>query len=131
TSAQLTSRVIAGKEEEGAKFKDYFEWSEPAAQAPSHRILAIRRGESEGFLFSRLTVPEEDALRILEGMFVKGTSPAAQQVKLAVQDSYKRLLGFAMEGEARMHFKKKADEEAIRVFAENLRELLLASPLGQ
>lgn len=131
TSAQLTSRVIAGKEEEGAKFKDYFEWSEPAAQAPSHRILAIRRGEAEGFLYSRLTVPEEDALRILEGLFVKGTSPAAQQVKLAVQDSYKRLLSFAMEGEARIFFKKKADEEAIRVFAENLRELLLASPLGQ
>ncbi len=127
----IKSKVAFGKEEEGAKFKDYFDWSEPAATAPSHRILAIRRGEAEGFLFSRLTPPEDEALSILSGLFVKGTSPASQQVRLAVEDSYKRLLGFAMEAEARMFYKKKADEEAIRVFAENLRELLLASPLGQ
>lgn len=127
----IKSKVAFGKEEEGAKFKDYFDWSEPAATAPSHRILAIRRGEAEGFLFSRLTPPEDDAIAILVGLFVRNSSPAGLQVRLAVEDSYKRLLGFAMEAEARMFYKKKADEEAIRVFADNLRELLLASPLGQ
>jgi len=131
TKGLIKSKVAFGKEEEGAKYKDYFEWNEPAAQAPSHRILAIRRGEAEGFLFSRLTPPEDEALAILDALFVSGKSPAAQQVRLAVEDCLKRLLGFAMEAEARMFFKKKADEEAIRVFAENLRELLLASPLGQ
>ncbi len=127
----IKSKVVSGKEEEGSKFKDYFDWSEPAAVAPSHRILAIRRGENEGFLFSRLTPPEEDAVAILENLFVRGKSAAALEVKAAVTDCYKRLLGFAMEGEARIAFKKRADEEAIRVFADNLRELLLASPLGQ
>ena len=127
----IKSKVISGKEEEGAKFKDYFDWSEPASAAPSHRILAIRRGEAEGFLFSRLTPDEIEAAAALERLFVKGTSPAAIEVKAAAADCYKRLLGFAMEGEARIHYKKRADEEAIRVFADNLRELLLASPLGQ
>ena len=131
TKGVIKSKVAFGKEEEGAKFKDYFDWNEPAAAAPSHRILAIRRGEAEGFLFSRLTPPEIDAVSILVGLFVRGTSPAAMQVRMAVEDSYKRLLGFAMEAEARMFFKKRADEEAIRVFADNLRELLLASPLGR
>jgi uncharacterized protein len=131
TKGVLKSKVALGKEEEGAKFKDYFDWSEPAAQAPSHRILAIRRGESEGFLYSRLTPEENEALAILENLFLRNKSAAAGQVKLSIQDCYKRLLGFAMEAEARMFYKKKADEEAIRVFAENLRELLLASPLGQ
>jgi uncharacterized protein len=128
---ELKSKVVTGKEVEGAKFKDYFDWSEPIANTPSHRILAVRRGETEGFLFMRIQPPEADALGILEKLFVKGSSPAAQQVKLAVQDSYKRLLSLSMETEARMEFKRRADEEAIRVFAENLRELLLASPLGQ
>ncbi len=131
TKGVIKSKVVSGKEEEGAKFKDYFDWTEPAATAPSHRILAIRRGESEGFLFSRLVPDEIEALGILERLFVRGTSPAAAEVKAAVHDSFKRLLGFAMEGEARVTLKKRADEEAIRVFAENLRELLLASPLGQ
>jgi uncharacterized protein len=131
TRGVIKSKVISGKEEEGAKFKDYFDWQEPAEKSPSHRILAIRRGESEGFLFSRLVPDEIEALGTLERLFVKGKSPAAEQVKLAVQDCFKRLLGFAMEGEARTFFKKRADEEAIRVFADNLRELLLASPLGQ
>src|SRR4051812_21005867 len=131
TKGVLKSKVVSGKEEEGAKFKDYFDWSEPAQTAPSHRILAMRRGESETFLFTRLTPPEEDAVQLLERQFLKNLSPAALQVKLALADCYKRLLGFSMEGEARTHFKKRADEEAIRVFAENLRELLLASPLGQ
>jgi uncharacterized protein len=127
----LKSKVLTGKEIEGAKFKDYFDWSEPAAKSPSHRILAIRRGETEGFLYARLTPDEGAALGILERLFVKNSSPAGEQVKLAAHDCYKRLLGYAMEGEARLFYKKKADEEAIRVFADNLRELLLASPLGQ
>jgi len=131
TRGVIKSKVISGKEEEGAKFKDYFDWSEPADKAPSHRILAIRRGETEGFLFSRLVPDEIEAVALLERLFVKGKSAAAEQVKLAVQDCFKRLLGFAMEGEARTFYKKRADEEAIRVFADNLRELLLASPLGQ
>ena len=131
TKGVIKSKVAFGKEEEGAKFKDYFDWSEPAAAAPSHRILAIRRGEAEGFLFSRLNPPEDEAVAILVNLFVKGASPAAMQVRAAVEDCYKRLLGFAMEAEARMFYKKKADEEAIRVFADNLRELLLASPLGR
>ena len=127
----MRSKVLSGKETEGAKFKDYFDWSEPAASAPSHRVLAMRRGESEGFLICRLTPDEDEALALLDSMFVKGKSPAALQVHEAAQDCYKRLLGFAMEGEARITFKKKADEEAIRVFAQNIREVLLAAPLGQ
>ena len=127
----IKSTLVSGKEEEGAKFKDYFDWSEPAATAPSHRILAMRRGESEGFLYTRLTPPETEALGTLYALFVRGNSPAAKQVQLACDDCLKRLLGFAMEVEARAFYKKKADEEGIRVFADNLRELLLASPLGQ
>jgi len=128
---RLKSKVALDKEEEGAKFKDYFAWEEAAATAPSHRILAIRRGESEGFLYSRLQPDENEALTLLENHFVKTHSPAGEQVRLAVQDSFKRLLGFSMEAEARIFYKKKADAEAIRVFADNLRELLLAPPLGQ
>lgn len=127
----IKSTLISGKEEEGAKFKNYFDWSEPAATAPSHRILAMRRGETEGFLYFRLTPPESEALGTLYSLFVRGNSKASDQVKLACDDCLKRLLGFAMEVEARGFYKKKADEEAIRVFADNLRELLLASPLGQ
>lgn len=127
----IKSTLISGKEEEGAKFKDYFDWSEPAATAPSHRILAMRRGETEGFLYFRLTPPESEALGTLYSLFVRGNSKASDQVKLACDDCLKRLLGFAMEVEARSFYKKKADEEAIHVFADNLRELLLASPLGQ
>jgi uncharacterized protein len=129
--AVVSSKVIAGKETEGAKFKDYFDWSESLAKAPSHRVLAMRRGEKELFLMMRVTVNETAALAELEPMFVKGKSPAADQVRLAVQDSFKRLLAPAMETEMRLETKKRADETAIKVFADNLRELLLASPLGQ
>lgn len=131
SKGELRSRMVPDKEIEGAKYKDYFDWSELACHAPSHRILAIRRGETEGFLYSRIVPPELEAIGILEGMMVKNASPSGAEVRAAAHDAYKRLLCFAMEGEARMHFKKLADEEAIRVFAENLRELLLASPLGQ
>ena len=126
----VKSKVLSDKMEAAAKFKDYFDWSEPVAKIPSHRLLAIRRGETEGFLMLRITPPEESVLPMLEPLLVTGKGPAAEQVRLAVQDSYKRLLGSAIEVELRMETKKRADTEAIRVFADNLRELLLASPLG-
>jgi len=129
--AIVKSKVMLDKEEPGAKFKDYFDWSEPLTSIPSHRLLAIRRGETEGFLMMRITVEEEVALSVIEPLFVTGKGAAAGQVRLAVQDSFKRLLGSAIEVEMRMESKKKADTEAIRVFVDNLRELLLASPLGR
>ncbi len=129
--AVLKSRVVEGKEAEGAKFKDYFEWEEPMAKAPSHRVLAIRRGAEEGFLTFHMLPDEGTALSELERRHVKGAAPASQQVRTAVHDSYKRLLGPSMETEMRLDAKKRADEEAIKVFAANLRELLLASPLGR
>jgi uncharacterized protein len=127
----VKSQVMSEKQEAAAKFKDYFDWSEPVAKIPSHRLLAIRRGEAEGFLMLRMTVPEDAARLLIEPLFVTGKGPAAEQVRLAVQDGYQRLLGSAMEVELRLETKKRADTEAIRVFAENLRELLLASPLGR
>ncbi|MBI5633881.1 MAG: RNA-binding transcriptional accessory protein [Nitrospirae bacterium] len=127
----LRSKVMSGKEEEAIKYRDYFEWEEPIAKAPSHRILAIRRGESEGFLIMRITPPEDEALNLLETIFLKRNNAASEQVKLALHDSYKRLLTSSMEGETRLAAKKRADDEAIRVFVENLRQLLLAPPLGR
>ncbi len=129
--AIVKSKVCLDKEEPGAKFKDYFDWSEPLNSIPSHRLLAIRRGETEGFLMMRISVEEEAALTVIEPLFVTGKGAAADQVRLAVHDSFKRLLGSAMEVEMRIESKKKADAEAIRVFVDNLRELLLASPLGR
>ncbi len=126
----IKSKVMSDKQEAGAKFKDYFDWSEPIGKIPSHRLLAIRRGETEGFLMMRISPPEESVLPMLEPLFVTSKGPAAEQVRLAVQDAYKRLLASAIEVELRMETKKRADTEAIRVFADNLRELLLASPLG-
>ncbi|TLD72629.1 RNA-binding transcriptional accessory protein [Phragmitibacter flavus] len=129
----VSSKVMFGKEEdqEAAKFRDYFDWSEPLKNCPSHRMLAMRRGEKEGFIIMRITAPEADALRLLENLFVKGNSAASKQIVEAVHDGYKRLLQPSMETEARLENKKKADAEAVRVFADNLRELLLAAPLGQ
>lgn len=127
----LSSEVMFGKEEEGAKFRDYFEWNEPIAKAPSHRVLAIRRGEKEGFLFHRILPEQESALGILEKQFLNGHGSAAAEVKKAIEDSYKRLLSHSMEGETRLRAKKEADAGAIQVFSDNVRELLLASPLGQ
>ena len=128
---QFRTKVLTGKEEEGVKYKDYFDWQEPIATAPSHRILAMRRGEKEGFLVLRANPPEEEALALLEALFIHGEGPASQQVKLAVHDCYKRLLSLSMETEIRVAAKERADAEAIRVFVENLRQLLLAPPLGQ
>ncbi len=129
--AVFRSKVVQGKEMEGAKYRDYFDWEEPAATAPSHRILALRRGEKEGVLRLDVSPPEEDAVALLESLFVKGDGPASLEVRQAVGDSYRRLLSQAMETEIRLETKTRADAEAIRIFAENIRELLLASPLGQ
>ncbi len=125
------SKVIPGKEEAGIKYKDYFDWSEPIKTAPSHRILAMRRGEKEEVLWLDIQPDQEAALALLEQLFIKSNNAASQQVQLAVHDGYKRLLKPSMETEIRLHTKKQADEEAIRVFAENARQLLMAAPLGQ
>jgi len=125
------SKVIDGKEVEGIKYKDYFDWTEPVKSAPSHRILAMRRGEKEEILWLDIKPVEEEAIDALEDSFVKANNPSADQVKQAIADGYKRLLKPSMETEVRLFTKKKADEEAIRVFAENARQLLLSAPLGQ
>ena len=124
------SKVIPDKEAEGAKFRDYFDWEEPVPKVPSHRVLAMRRGEKEGFIDLRISPPQDEALALLEAMFVTGKG-ASNEVKEAVHDSYKRLLSVSMETDARLETKKRADRDAIKVFTDNLRELLLASPLGQ
>jgi uncharacterized protein len=129
--AVFRSTLVPGKEAEGSKYRDYFEWEESAAKAPSHRILAVRRGEKGGFLTLRVQPPEEEALGLLEDLFVRGDCPASQQIREAVHDGYKRLLSNSMETEIRLLTKDRADAEAIRVFADNLRQLLLAPPLGQ
>lgn len=126
----VKSRVATGRETDGAKFKDYFEWEESVKTVPSHRLLAMRRGENEDILNLIIAPDEESAIAILEAMFVRGDGPDAGEVRLAVQDSYKRLLSRSMETETRLVTKQRADAEAIAVFAENLRQLLLAAPLG-
>ncbi len=130
--AALSSKVLASKkdEEEAQKYRDYFEFSEPLADCPSHRILAIRRGEKEGCLIMDLNIDKQAATDGLERIFIKNASPTAAEVKKAIEDSFDRLLKSSIENEFRLLSKNKADEEAIRVFAENLRQLLLASPLG-
>ena len=127
----VKSSIAKGKQEAGIKYKDYFDWSESLAQAPSHRILALFRGENEGFLNLSLLGPDEEVLTKLERRFITGNNSCAKQVEMAIQDGYKRLLMPAMETEVRAEAKKRADENAIRVFAENIRQLLLAAPLGQ
>jgi protein Tex len=129
-NAVIVSRVVEGKEVEGVKFKDYYEWQEPVRSVPSHRMLAIRRGEREEVLSLSMLPPEEEALAILDSLFLKGEGADSGQVALAIRDSYKRLLSRSMETELRLNAKTRADQEAIAVFADNLRELLLAPPLG-
>ncbi|MGN6294981.1 MAG: Tex family protein [Chitinophagaceae bacterium] len=130
--AVFSSRVLTSKKEEAEaqKYRDYFDFKEPLADSPSHRIMAIRRGEKEGFLIMNIDVDKETANEALKRTFLKTSGPVAQQVSLAIEDSFNRLLKPSIETEFRMSSKTKADEEAIRVFAENLRQLLLASPLG-
>ena len=131
-SAQLTSKVVKNKEDEADKYESWFDWKENALRAPSHRILALFRGEEEGMLRVHV-MPESDesALEALERQFVSGHYESSEQVRLAVRDGYKRLLQPSIETEFHNLLKEKADKEAIRIFADNLRQLLLASPLGQ
>ncbi|MVN92163.1 Tex family protein [Mucilaginibacter aquatilis] len=128
---EFQSKVAPGKEEAGIKYKDYFDWKEAVKSAPSHRILAMRRGEKEEILYLDILPPEDDAIAMLDRTFVTANNSSSDQIRLAIADGYKRLLKPSMETEARLITKKKADEEAIRVFAENARQLLLAAPLGQ
>ncbi|MFC5191063.1 Tex family protein [Algoriphagus aquatilis] len=128
----FTSRVIPGKEAEAIKYKDYFDWSEPIKTAPSHRVLAMRRGEKELFLMLDSCPEEGSAVALIEREILEhAANSAVDQVRLAIKDCYKRLLKPSMETEVRLLTKKKADEEAIKVFAENLRQLLLGAPLGE
>ncbi len=133
TEATIASKILYGKEEESdaQKFRDYFDWSEPIDKIPSHRLLAIRRGAKEGFLYMRITADPEKIASLAIPTWVTGNGPASEEVVKAVEDGCKRLLMSSMESEARLFSKKQADETAISVFADNLRELLLASPLGE
>ncbi|MBQ7279982.1 MAG: RNA-binding transcriptional accessory protein [Bacteroidales bacterium] len=131
-TATLSSHVVKGKEEDGSKFASWYDWKENAMRAPSHRVLALLRGEEAGVLRVHV-MPDDDtqAIEILTRQFVRGRGEASQQVGLAVADGFKRLLQPSIENDLRATLKERADREAIRVFADNLRQLLLASPLGQ
>jgi protein Tex len=127
----ISSKMVKDKEKEAAKYESWFSWQEKISKAPSHRLLAMFRGENESFLRISIEPPEEMATDILQRHFLKAGNESARQVEIAIRDSYKRLLGPSMETEIRQWAKERADIEAIRVFAENLRQLLLAPPLGQ
>ena len=127
----LVSKVVKGKEADGIKYADYYDWQERVERISSHRLLAIMRGEEEGFLRMSIGVDAEEATEMLNRRFVKRPSPARKFIEAAVADGYKRLLAPSIENETRSNSKQRADEEAISVFAENLRQLLMSSPLGQ
>ncbi|MEI6049828.1 MAG: Tex family protein [Bacteroidota bacterium] len=129
--AVIYTKVVKGKEAVGIKYSDYYDWSEPLKKCPSHRLLAMRRGEDEGFLRLSVEPVEENALQMLNSIFIKGRNASSDLVTDAVKDSWKRLLSSSMETEFRNLSKDKADIDAINVFAENLRQLLLGSPLGE
>lgn len=129
--AHISSRLVKGKEEEAAKYRDYFDWNEPLKKCPSHRLLAMRRGEKEGFLRISISPDESRVLSDLERFFVKGNLASSEHVAMAVKDSVKRLIHPSIETEFSGLSKNKADDEAIDVFAKNLKQLLLSSPLGQ
>ena len=128
--ATIQSKVVADKEAEGVKYKDYFDFSELISKIPSHRILAILRGFLEGYLRIAISPNEEAAIEMIEYKYIKGLSTCNEQIKKAIRDSYKRLLQPSLESEFRSALKQKGDEEAITVFAENLKQLLLSAPLG-
>ena len=129
--AEINAKVVKGKEEEAAKYRDYFDFSEPLKRCTSHRLLAIRRAEAEGLLKVSITSDDEACIERLERQFVRGNNECSEQVSEAAIDAYKRLLKPSIETEFAAQSKEKADDEAIRVFTENLRQLLLAAPLGQ
>lgn len=126
----IRSKVASGKEAEAIQYRDYYDWSEPLKNAPSHRVLATRRGEREELLSLHIAPPEEEALAVLEHHFLKGESAASSQVRTALHDSFKRLLAPSLETEMKQFTKERADDEAIRVFVDNVRHLLMAPPLG-
>lgn len=130
-SGFFVSRVVPGKEDEALKYKDYFDWKEPISTAPSHRVLAMRRGEKEEMLYLDIEVDEDLVIPKIEAKYIKGNNEASKQVELAIYDGYKRLLKPSMETEVRVLTRQRADDEAIKVFADNVRQLLLAAPLGQ
>ncbi|ARN57453.1 Tex family protein [Sedimentisphaera salicampi] len=128
---RFITKVVKGKEEEAEKFKDYFDWSEPVKTAPSHRVLAMRRGASEKLLTLHIEAPADKAVSIIEEKYITAANEASMQVRAAGEDAFKRLLSMSMETEIRLETKKLADEQAIKVFSENLRELLLSPALGE
>ncbi|MBQ0019953.1 MAG: RNA-binding transcriptional accessory protein [Bacteroidales bacterium] len=130
-NAIITSKLVKGKEEEGQKYRDYFDWSEPLRRCPGYRLLAMRRGEAEGVLRVGISIEPEEALERLNKQYVRGNSEASHRVQEAVEDGYKRLLAPSIETEFAAISKEKADEEAIRIFVRNLEQLLMSSPLGQ
>ena len=130
-SAIIRAKVIKGKETEGIKYSDYFNWEEEAKRCASHRFLAMQRGQNEGYLRVSITPPAEPVIEELERIFIRSNGEAAKQLRLAIADCYKRLIEPSIENEITAALKGKADDEAIRVFAENLRQLLLSPPLGQ
>ncbi len=127
----FSSKVLSDKEEEGLKYRDYYSMEESVSTIPSHRLLAMRRAEKEGILTFKVVAPQQEAVTLVEKLFIKNDNPCSDQIKQSIEDSCKRLLFPSIETEIRIQTKKRADEEAIRVFAENLRQLLLAPPLGQ
>ena len=129
--AIVSSKLVKGKEIDGVKYKDYFEWTEALSRCPSHRLLAMFRGENEGFLRVRISIDKENAIESLERHYIKSKSEASEQFKEAIEDAWRRLLEPSIETEFRIQAKEKADESAVKVFAENLRQLLLSPPLGQ
>lgn len=129
--AMISSKLVKGKDDLGEKFRDYFKHEEQLKRIPSHRFLAIMRGEKEGFLRANISPKEESALQLLERFFVKGQTASSNEVKTAAKDAYKRLLQPSLETEMRSTFKQQSDEQAINVFAENLRQLLMLPPLGE
>ncbi len=131
SQAQMSAKLVKGREKDAATYRDYFDWAEPASKAPSHRILAVLRAAEEGVLNVHFLPDEDTAVEILKRRFVARKNPCAAQLELAVHDGYRRLMGPSLETETRNLCKQRADEEAIRVFAGNVRELLMASPLGE
>ncbi|MBN3036614.1 MAG: RNA-binding transcriptional accessory protein [Bacteroidales bacterium] len=129
--AVIRSVAVKGKELDGSKYRSWFSWEEPLMKAPSHRILAMNRGEKEGYLRVRAYPPEEKAIEILERIFLRSENASAEQVRMAAQDGYRRLMLPSIENEVRKEVTERADAEAIRIFSENLRQLLMAPPLGQ
>ena len=127
----IRSSVVKGKETEGQTYKQYFDFSEPLSKSPSHRILALFRAEEEGILKVKISINDDDALGVLDNIFLKNDNSSTDLVQDSIDDSWKRLIEPSLETEMRAFYKERADEVAVKVFAENLRQLLLAAPLGQ